>query len=320
MDNKSILESINKSAGIKALTGDDSDLVVNKIPFLVPQLDRSIGGGIPKGRITEIVGDFSTGKSTLCNYLVKSAQREELNPVVYFDAENKVDPDWMKANGIKLKDVIVVKGNIGEDILDSIISLIDQGVGLVIVDSIAALIPMFEAERTMAEKNMATQAGMMAQGFRKMLVKLSTSKTALVFINQEREGFGMFATKHSPGGKTQYYYATMMINVRRSEWINDKNNPEKRIGFMIETKTTRNNCAPPWQKSEIPFYYTGEIDLIASVCQLGLDCGVIRKSGGWYSFGDNTRAQGWDNFVAIFKNKENRSLIVELNNQIQQVR
>lgn len=311
-----LMEKINQIAGLKAFVGDDPELKIELIPFCIPQLDRSIGGGIPKGRIIELIGDFSTGKSYLTLKLIQSAQDIGLVTVL-FDTEAKFDPSWAKSAGVRLDKLIVVKGNILENIFDALFELVKTNVGLAIVDGLAALITLFESEESMAQKQMGMQAKAFSEGFKKILVPLATSKTALVFTNQERSGIGAFARDFSPGGRAQNFYSVIQIQVRRGEWKTErKGDKDVRVGFMIETRAVKNQMAPPWQTASIPFYFTGKVDLVASVCQLGLDCGIIRKSGGWFNF-DSTKAQGWDNFVDLFK-KDN-DLIKQLHTALLEV-
>lgn len=296
-----LLKKLEEYAGLKAYIGDNEELKVECIPFLIPQLDRIIGGGAPRGRIIEITGDFSTGKTTLTQFLCRSAQEMGLS-VVYFNAENKYDPSWFRATGVKVEEIVVVQGNLGERVLDAVNELIQAGVGLIVVDSIAALIPIAEYTDDLENKHMGTQAKLMSEGYRKIIQSMSISKTCLVFLNQMRSAIGQYVGGDKPpGGKAQFFYSSMILHVRRGEWI-DKTVGSKQIreGFHIMVKSTKNTIAPPWQEADLPFYFTGKIDMIMSLVNLAIDFGIIEKSGTWYVF-NGTKIQGIEKTCEHFK-------------------
>jgi len=301
MNVDTLISKIKDYTGLHAYSGDSEDLVVENIPFLVPQLDRKIGGGIPRGRITEIVGEFSVGKTTLAQFLMRSAQEMGLS-VVYFNAENKYDPRWFAATGVDTKNLVVVKGNLGERIFDAIGDLVKENAGLIIVDSIAALVPIAEYEESLEKKFMGDQAKMMSEGLRHIMQDLSTSKTSLVFINQMRSTIGQYHAGDSPpAGKAQFFYASMILGVRRGDWIEEKGKDKTiRKGFHIVVRTTKNTIAPPFQEADIPFYFTGKIDMIWSLATLAQDFGIVQKTGSWFEF-EGTKVQGLENLIDFFK-------------------
>ena len=305
MDTGKVLKSISEHTGIQAFVGNDVSLEVENIPFHVPQLDRAIGGGIPRGRITEVFGDFSTGKTTLTQYIIRSAQEMNLG-CVYFNAENKYDPRWFEATGVDTSRVVVVQGNLGEPILDATVDLIKSDIGMVVIDSVASLIPISEEKASIEQDFIGLQARMLTQGFRKITHALSTSKTALILINQMRSSIGAYmGGDKPPGGKAQFFFASLCLHIRRGEWMEEvKKDVMVRKGFHIKVRTTKNTLAAPWQEADVPFYFTGNIDLVASFVGLAMDFGIVEKTGSWLTFGDK-KIQGVDNMNNFFReNKE----------------
>lgn len=219
--------------------------------------------------------------------------------ILVHNCENKFDPIWARKVGVDLSKLHVVQGNTGDSVLDAIFGLISVNVGLIVVDSIATLIPTSVLEAPMADQNMAAQARMLSKGFAKITSPLSISKTAVVFINQLRASMSAYAADVYSGGKAQYYYSSLTIHIRRGDWIEDNN--KNRKGFRIMFRAVKNTLAPPWRESSAPFLFTGEIDQMLTLCEIALDVGIIKKTAGWYTLHDEQRKQGWENVVEYYK-------------------
>ena len=310
METDSILRTLSKFSGISPYVGSHEELVLDLIPFHIPQLDMMIGSGIPCGRFVELTGDWGVGKSFLTQRIIWSAQRLG-RQCVYFNVENKFDPIWFHKTGVNLNDLIVVQGNALEDIIDACIALIKEKVGLIVVDSIASMLPTLEEEGDMADNTIALQARQSSKGFRKMTGPLSSSKTSVVFTNQLRSSIGGYGGSVYPGGRAQNFYSSMTLAVRRGEWIVNEGN--ERIGFQMVVRTDKNTIAPPYRECALPFYFEGFVDMAESICTMALDNGFITQSGAWFTVGDN-RFQGRGNMHKFFQ--ENPEELKNLSSQV----
>lgn len=304
-----IVSRISALSGIKAFRGDDESLRVVTIPFGIPNLDRALGGGVPRGRIVHIAGDFGTGKTLLCQMLVKSVQKED-GFVTYFNAENKYDGSWFSRTGVDTSKIVVIQGNIAESIIDAVILCVKENVDLIIIDSAAALLPVSVDEGDMNQQTIGLQPRVISKGLMKIVEPLSLSRSAIIITNQLRSNIGGYGGDISPGGKAIKFYASMCLDVRRGEWIKEG---ESRAGFEIIVKSSKNQIAPPWREVKIPFYYDGHIDILSCLCTMALDNGIITKSGAWYAFGE-IRAQGWDGLLA--KLRSDKDLVIQLSTTV----
>lgn len=301
MDISSIINKVDSKTGLKAYIGNDNRLEVDFIPFGIPQLDFSIGGGLPRGRVIILEGDSQSGKTFLSQLAIKGAQRKDLS-CVYFNSEQKYSPDWFYRSGVNINELVVAEGNIMEGVYDAVISLIENNIGLIVIDSLAALVPASESEDSMMQQSMGLQARVNSRAFRNLATALSSSYTTVVCTNQKRSGIGTFAKDFNPGGNSPVFYASMILNVRRGDWI--ENGSKERIGFRMKIRVTKNNVYIPWKECELPFYFTrAEIDIVESVCELSINKGIIDKSGSWYSYGDE-RVQGIVNLTDYFRNDD----------------
>lgn len=303
MDITDIINKLNKVSGLSGLPGDSNKLAVEIIPFDIPILDANIGGGVPRGRIIIFDGDSQSGKTFLSQKLIESAQSYGFNPV-YFNAENKFDPDWFKKTGVDLEKLVLVKGNIAESVFNALTVLVAENIELIIVDSLTALIPTAEDEEDMEQQFMGLQARVFSKGFRKLTTAMSTSDSTVVFTSQKRSGMGKFAPDFNPGGKASTFYSSMILNVRRSGWLEAEKN--ERIGFNMTVKSMKNNIFPPWKECNFPFYFTnGQIDLYESLIVICSERGIVEKTGAWYNF-DEQKFHG----IASFSNylRENKDM------------
>jgi len=301
LDISSIISKVSSKTGLTAYQGNDERLEVNLIPFGIPQLDLSIGGGLPRGRVIILEGDSQSGKTFLSQLAIKGAQRKGLS-CVYCNAEQKFDPSWFARSGVDIDELVVVQGNIMEGIYDAVIALIENDIGMIVIDSLAALVPASESEESMMQQSMGLQARVNSRAFRNVATALSNSQTTLVCTNQKRSGIGTFAKDFNPGGNSPIFYASMILNVRRRDWI--ENGKDNRVGFRMAIRVTKNNVYIPWQECEMPFYFTrAEIDLVESVCELAVEKGIIEKGGSWFTYGDE-KIQGLANLVDHFKDND----------------
>lgn len=304
-----ITARISELSGIRAFKGDDDSLRVVTIPFGIPNLDNILGGGAPRGRILHLSGDFGTGKTVLCQSLMKSTQRED-GRIVYFNVENKYDPDWFRKTGVDVSKITVVQGNIAESVFDGAILCVKDNVDLVVIDSAAALLPIAEDEDPMSQQSIGQQPRAISKGLRKMIEPLSQSKSLVIFTNQLRSNIGGFGGDINPGGKALKFYASICLNVRRGEWLTKTNS---RIGFEMIISSVKNQLAPPWKEVKVPFYFEGFVDVLSCLCMMAFDSGLIKKSGAWYTF-EGVRAQGWEGLLNRIR--EDKDLIAKLSDLV----
>lgn len=295
-----------------AMAGDDKRLLIDRISSGIPILDRVLGGGFPRGRIIELIGDYSSGKSLLSLSTIASVQKSG-EVACYIDVEKAFDPIWAQSLGVDLHELIVSRPNTGEDAFDVAEKLVRPlaGVSLVVLDSLAACIPTAEADEEMAQQFVGQQARLINKGLRKVVA--SNDNSCLMLINQLRETIGKtFGNPEVlPGGKGQNFAASILLRVRRGQWIMQG---EKRIGHNLKFKTEKNKVAAPWQECEVPFYYEGLIDREDGLISLGLELDLIQKSGAWYVYKD-IRTQGREKLAT--KLRDNPKAIAKLRKEIE---
>jgi recombination protein RecA len=276
-----------------------------------PTLDRILGiGGLPRGRIVEIYGPESSGKSTISLSLVAQAQKMGLR-CAYIDAEHALDPAYMMDLGINLDDLLLAQPNYGEEALEIVDKLVKTGeLGLIIVDSVAALVPKAELEGEMDANQMGLQARMMAKALRKITALANDNKTLIVFINQIRMKIGvMFGNPETtPGGRALPYAASVRIDLRKKEDI--KNKEGDSIGIKVKAKVIKNKMAPPLKIAEFDIYYGKGVDQYGSIMDLALSMGIFAQKGAWIFLDGENFAQGREN--AIGKLKDDAKLFEQL--------
>ena len=249
---QSIVDIINKQLKTNITMGNDDSLDTLRIETGMPALDDMLGGGLPRLAVTELFGLQSSGKTYISQRMIAHAQKEG-HTCAFIDAEFSYDPIWSANIGIDTENLIVSRPQTGETALDILLALCDQGIDLIVLDSIAALLPTAEAKEGMEHQSIGLQARLMNQLFRK-LPQVNT-KSALVFINQIRAGIGGYITRDAlPGGKGQEFFSRIMVRVRKGETIGDHKSPQ---GFFIEMKAEKNKTSTPLLTSSVPFYYTG---------------------------------------------------------------
>jgi len=280
------------------------------IPTGSLSLDIALGGvGVPRGRILEIFGPESSGKTTLCLHIVASAQK--LGGVAAFiDAEHALDPSWAKRLGVQLDDLLVSQPDTGEQALEICELLVrSNAVDVIVVDSVAALIPRAEIEGEMGDSHVGLQARLMSQAMRKLTAAIAKSRTTVIFINQIREKIGvMFGNPETtPGGRALKFYASVRIDVRRTQTIKEA---EVSIGARTRARVVKNKIAPPFRDAEFDIMFDRGISYEGDLIDLAVTCNVVEKSGAWYNYKTTRLGQGRENSKQFLL--ENKDLAEEI--------
>jgi recombination protein RecA len=285
--------------------GERKLMDVEVIPTGAISLDIALGvGGIPRGRITEIFGQESSGKTTLALEVLAQAQKYG-GTAAFIDAEHALDPNYAKALGVNIEDLLVSQPDTGEQALEIAESLIrSNAIDVVVIDSVAALVPRAELEGEMGDSVMGLQARLMSQALRKLTGYISKSKTAAIFINQVREKIGVFFgnPETTPGGRALKFYASVRLEVRRIDSIKKGNDI---VGSRIKVKVVKNKVAPPFKETELDIYYGRGVCKESSLIESAVNYGVIEKKGSYFSYEGKTLGQGIENIIENLKNNQN---------------
>jgi recombination protein RecA len=257
-------------------------------------LDLALGiGGVPRGRIIEIYGPESSGKSTLATHIVANAQKMG-GLAAYIDAEHALDPAYAARIGVNIDDLMISQPDNGEEALNIAETLArSNAIDVIVIDSVAALVPKNELEGEIGDQHMGLQARMMSQALRKLTASLSRSNTCAIFINQIREKIGvMFGNPETTtGGRALKFYASIRMDIRRIGGLKTADNTMD-IGSRIKVKVVKNKCAPPFQSAEFDLLFNDGISHVGSIIDVGVDLGVIEKKGAWFSFQTHRLGQG----------------------------
>ncbi|MGH2331189.1 recombinase RecA [Thermoanaerobacter mathranii] len=296
--------------------GDRPNLDIEVIPTGCLELDIALGiGGVPRGRIIEIFGPESSGKTTLALHIIAEAQKAG-GTAVFVDAEHALDPMYARKLGVDLDQLLVAQPDTGEQALEIVDALIrSSAVDIVVIDSVAALVPKAEIDGEIGEGQIGLQARLMSQALRKLAGSAGKSKTAVVFINQLREKIGVtFGNPEiTPGGRALKFYATVRIEVRKGENIKQG---DKVIGSRVKIKVVKNKLAPPFKQAEVDMTFGEGISKEGSLLDLGTKIGLVEKSGSWYSYGTIKLGQGRENAKQFLK--ENPDIAYELEKKIKE--
>lgn len=275
--------------------GDDTRPPVQVIPTGSLAMDVALGiGGLPRGRVVEIYGPEASGKTTVALHAVASAQRAGGN-AAFIDAEHALDPVYARALGVNTDDLLVSQPDTGEQALEITDMLIRSGgVDIIVIDSVAALVPKAEIEGDMGDSHVGLQARLMSQALRKITGALSATGTTAIFINQLREKIGVFfgSPETTTGGKALKFYSSVRIDVRRIETLKEAGQP---VGNRTRAKIVKNKMAPPFKQAEFDIIYGKGISREGSIIDMGVEAGVVRKSGSWYTYEKDQLGQGKEN-------------------------
>jgi len=321
MDNKKkaldlALLQIEKQFGKGAVMrmGGGINMDIEVIPTGIISLDKALGvGGLPRGRVIEIYGPESSGKTTLTLSIIAQGQGNG-GIAAFIDAEHAFDPSYAKLIGIKLEDLLISQPDTGEQALEIVETLVrSNAVDLVVIDSVAALVPRAEIEGQMGDPQIALQARLMSQALRKLTAAISKSKTCVVFINQIRMKIGvMFGSPEvTPGGRALKFYTSMRIDLRRIATITTQDSV---TGIRVRAKIVKNKVAPPFKEAIFEIMYDEGVSKTGAIIDAALDEGIIKKAGSWFSYKDKNLAQGKEQLRSLLR--ENTALKEELEQEL----
>ena len=291
------LAQIDKQFGKGSIMrlGSDERAPVEVIPTGSIALDVALGiGGLPKGRIVEIYGPESSGKTTVALHAIANCQKAG-GPAVFIDAEHALDPEYAKALGVDIDALLVSQPDTGEQALEIADTLIRSGsIDIIVIDSVAALVPRAEIEGEMGDSHVGLQARLMSQALRKLTGVLNNTKTTAIFINQLREKIGVFfgSPETTAGGKALKFYASVRLDVRRIETLKDG---QDAVGNRTRVKVVKNKMASPFKQAEFDIIYGVGISREGSLLDFGVEQEIVKKSGAWYTYDGEQLGQGKEN-------------------------
>jgi recombination protein RecA len=312
------ISQIEKNYGKGAIMrlGEHSHVGVAAIPTGALALDIALGiGGLPRGRVVEVFGPESSGKSTLAMHVVAEAQRNG-GVCAYIDAEHAMDPVYAGAIGVNVDDLLISQPDTGEQALEITDMLIRSGaLDVIVIDSVAALVPRAEIEGEMGDTHVGLQARLMSQALRKLTANLNRSRTICIFINQLREKIGvMFGSPETtPGGRALKFYSSVRLDIRRIESIKDG---AEVTGNRTRVKVVKNKVSPPFKQAEFDIMYGKGISREGSLLDVGVDLGIVKKSGAWFTYEGEQLGQGRENAKQFLA--ENLDLMVEISEKVRQ--
>jgi recombination protein RecA len=310
------LSLIEKQFGTGALMrlGDAAAVMHECIPTGSIALDVALGiGGLPRGRVVEVFGPESSGKTTVALHVIAEAQKAG-GIAAFIDAEHALDPTYARALGVDINELLVSQPDTGEQALEIADMLVRSGaVDIIVIDSVAALTPRAEIEGEMGQSHVGLQARLMSQALRKIAGSLAKSDTTMVFINQLREKIGvMFGSPETtPGGRALKFYSSVRLDVRRIETLKDGT---EAVGNRVRVKVVKNKLAPPFRQAEFEILYGEGISHEGALLDLGVDNGVVRKAGAWYTYEGEQLGQGREKSRAFLK--ENTDVAAEIDGKI----
>jgi recombination protein RecA len=294
--------------------GEQAHVGIEAVSTGALALDLALGiGGLPRGRVVEIYGPESSGKSTLAMHVVAEAQRNG-GVCAYIDAEHAMDPVYAQAIGVNVDDLLISQPDTGEQALEIADMLIRSGaLDVLVIDSVAALVPRAEIEGEMGDTHVGLQARLMSQALRKLTGNLNKSRTICVFINQLREKIGvMFGSPETtPGGRALKFYSSVRLDIRRIEAIKDGTEV---VGNRTRVKVVKNKVAPPFRQAEFDIMYGRGISREGSLLDVGVELGVIKKSGAWFTYEGEQLGQGRENAKNFLS--ENLDMMVEISEKV----
>ncbi len=294
--------------------GENAHMQIDVVPTGALALDVALGvGGLPRGRIVEIFGPESSGKSTLATHVVAEAQRNG-GTCAYIDAEHAMDPVYARAIGVNIDELLISQPDTGEQGLEIADMLIRSGsLDVIVIDSVAALVPRAEIEGEMGDTHVGLQARLMSQALRKLTANLNRSQTIAIFINQLREKIGvMFGSPETtPGGRALKFYSSVRLDIRRIESLKDG---AEVVGNRTRVKVVKNKCAPPFRQAEFDIMYGKGISREGSVIDLGVELGIVKKAGAWFTYEGEQLGQGREKAKEFLANSP--ELMVEITDKV----
>jgi recombination protein RecA len=313
------LSSIERQFGKGSIMklGETTKFKVEVIPTGAISLDLALGvGGVPRGRVVEIFGPESSGKTTLALHVVAEAQKEG-GLAAFIDVEHALDPSYAKKIGVDIENLLVSQPDTGEQALEIADALVRSGaIDVVVVDSVAALVPRSELDGDMGDVHVGLQARLMSQALRKLTGSISKSRTCVIFINQLREKVGvMFGSPETtPGGRALKFYASVRLEVRRVEQIKQGTDI---VGNRTRVKVVKNKVAPPFKQAEFDIMYGEGVSRIGDLVDIGVALNLINKSGAWYSYNGDRLGQGRENVKDYLSEKS--ELVKEIEGKIREI-
>jgi recombination protein RecA len=311
------IEKAHGKGSIMRMGVDGPKVQVPAIPTGAINLDAAIGiGGIPRGRISEIYGPESSGKTTVCLHVIANAQRQG-GIAAFIDAEHALDIAYAGKLGVDVDNLLVSQPDTGEQALEIAETLVRSGaIDVLVIDSVAALVPRAEIEGEMGDSHVGLQARLMSQALRKLTGAINRSSCAVVFTNQIREKIGvMFGNPETTtGGRALKFYASLRLDIRRIGSIKDK---EELVGNKTRVKVVKNKVAPPFKQADFDIMFNVGIDHYGIIVDLGVEAEVIQKSGAWFSYGDVRLGQGRENAKAFLQ--ENADIAAEIEGKVKEI-
>jgi recombination protein RecA len=313
-----VLSDIEKQFGKGAVMklGSESHLEVDAVPSGSLSLDIALGiGGYPKGRIIEIFGPESSGKTTFALHAIAEVQKKG-GRAAFIDAEHALDPVYAKNLGVNIDELLLSQPDTGEQALEICDALVKSGaINIVVIDSVAALVPQAEIEGEMGDNHVGLQARLMSQALRKLSGTIAKTNTIAIFINQLREKVGVLFgnPETTTGGRALKFYSTIRLDVRRTEQIKMGDNV---IGSYTKVKVVKNKVAPPFKSANIEILYGTGVSKVGEIVDLATEDGILEKSGSWYSYNGEKIGQGRETVKSLLT--ENKKLAIELENKIRE--
>ena len=314
-----LLAQIEKQFGKGAVMrlGDSSHVEVETVPSGSLSLDIALGvGGYPKGRIIEIFGPESSGKTTFALHAIAEVQKQG-GRAAFIDAEHALDPVYAKALGVNINDLLLAQPDTGEQALEICDALVkSNAINIVVIDSVAALVPQAEIDGEMGDSHVGLQARLMSQALRKLAGSINKTKTIAIFINQLREKVGvMFGNPETTtGGRALKFYSSVRLEIRRGEAI--KASADSIMGNKTNIKVVKNKVAPPFKNTTVDIMYGEGVSREGEIVDLGTNCGILEKTGAWYAYNGEKLGQGRENVKLLLK--ENTKLKDEIEEKIRE--
>lgn len=316
---KMALDKIEKDFGKGSIMklGDRPSVQVDCIPTGALALDIALGvGGVPRGRIIEIYGPESSGKTTLAQHIAAEAQKRG-GIAAFIDAEHALDPEYAKNLGVNIDELLISQPDTGEQALEIAEELVRSGaIDVIVIDSVAALVPKAEIEKAMDEQQMGLQARLMSKALRKLTAIVGKTNTTVIFINQLRQKIGiMFGNPETTtGGNALKYYASVRLDIRRIESLKNKDGED--IGNRVKVKVAKNKVAPPFRTAEFDIVYGKGISAIGNILDVAVNMDIVKKAGAWFSYNDEKIGQGRDKSKEYLA--ENPEILKEIETKVRE--